>query len=284
MTLKERTVLITGGNSGIGKETALGLALLGANIVIVCRNRKKGEGAVNDIRRQSGNKNVELIVSDLQSQKQVRHAAEEFSENNSQLHVLVNNAGTIVPHYEQTEDGIEKTMAINYLAPFLLTNLLLGTIRKSAPARIVNVTSATHFSATLDLSNFAHETRVGSFGLEAYSRSKLALVLFTYELARREKNSCITANCLHPGAVRTHIWSHAGAASPLSIFASLFLRSAKHGARTSIYLSSSPEVERVSGRYFVDMVEHGSSNETYDQLLAGKLWTTSLDLCGMAGC
>ncbi len=277
-----RMILLTGASSGIGKETAVRLSRMGASLVIVCRNKERGGKALRDISQRSGNRDVELIVADFEQLRMVRKAAAEFIETHSRLDVLINNAGTNVPRYDETADGIEKTMAVNYFAPFLLTNLMIPVLEKSAPSRIVNVSSASHFSADIDPFNLKHDTRGGMFGLHAYARSKLALTLFTYELARRLGGKGVTANCLHPGAVRTHIWWHAGAVSPLSLLVSLFLKGPARGAETSVYLAASAEVEGVSGKYFVRRETRKSSGKTYDEGLARVLWERSVEICGLS--
>ncbi len=208
----------------MGKETALSLAKMGASLVLVCRNEDKGRIAMNEIIQKSGNSSIELLIADLQSQKEVRQVAKKFLSNHSRLDVLVNNAGTNFPTYAETEDGIERTMAVNYFAPFLLTNLLLAFLGSSAPSRVVNVTSEEHFGAKLDLSNLSQDRIMGTVGSRAYGRSKLALVLFTYELARRLERNKVTANCVDPGAVRTKIWGQAGALTPIMRLLSLFMK------------------------------------------------------------
>ena len=280
--LHGKTILLTGANSGIGKVTALELARMGASLVLVCRNREKGKKAMDEFVKKTGNKSIELITADLLLQKEVRSVANEFLSSHARLDVLINNAGTNFPNYGITEDGIERTMAVNYFAPFLLTNLLLGVLEKSAPSRVVNVSSVGHFGGDLLLDNLAQDRRIGAEGFSAYQRSKLALVLFTYELARRLNGKQVSVNSLHPGTVRTNIWSHAGMATPLTKFASLFMRSPEKGARTSIYLASSPEVDGVSGKYFDDCMPKKSSDKSYDQTLASKLWEQSVHLTHLA--
>lgn len=271
-------MVLTGANSGIGKATALGLTKLGATLVLVCRDETKGREAVAEITKKSGNGSIELILGDLLLQKEVRRVAAEFLSTHSQLDVLINNAGSNFPNYAETEDGIERTMALNYFAPFLLTNLLLGVMEKSSPSRIVNISSIAHFSGDLQLNNLTKDRRMGTGGLGAYARSKLALVLFTYELSRRLNGKQITANCLHPGAIRTNIWRHSGAFAPLVRFASLFMNGPEVGARTSIYLASSKEVEGVTGKYFEKCEEKRSSGSSYDESLASKLWDSTLKI------
>jgi NAD(P)-dependent dehydrogenase (short-subunit alcohol dehydrogenase family) len=280
--MKGKVVLITGANSGIGKETAQGLAKMGASLVLVCRDREKGEAVKEEIARATGNASIELFLADLLPQREVRRVAAEIKATHPRLDVLVNNAGASFTDYAETEDGIERTMAINYFTPFLLTNLLLETLKNSAPSRVVNVTSSEHYDAHLDLDNVNRDSRMGTVGSGAYARSKLAVVLFTYELARRLLRSGVTANCLHPGAVRTNIWRHAGALTPLFRFMSVFMLSAGKGAQTSIYLASSPEVEGASGKYFDKKLPKRSSETSYDEAIARRLWELSERMTGLA--
>ena len=272
MSLQGKTILVTGANSGIGKEAAVSLAEMGARLVLLCRTEAKGRAAVKEVSARSGNADVTLISADLLSQKEVRSAAAQFLSNHAKLDVLVNNAGTEYMGYGETAEGIERTMAVNYFAPFLLTNLLLGPLKAAAPSRVVNVSSDAHFSGSLDMSTLEKNHRMGIGGAGAYSRSKLALTLFTFELARRCDGNGVTSNCLHPGVVRTNIWSHAGVFSPLTRFASLFMKSAAEGAKTTVYLASSPDVEKVTGKYFVDCEPRRSSAASNDEHLAKELW------------
>ena len=279
--MKGKVVLITGASSGIGKETAMGLAKMGASLVLVCRDREKGETAKEQIARAAGNVSIDLFQADLLPQREVRRVAAEIKATYPRLDVLVNNAGASFMDYAETEDGIERTMAINYFTPFLLTNLLLETLRNSAPSRVVNVTSSEHYNARLDIDNINKDSRMGTVGSDAYRRSKLTVILFTYELARRLQGTGVTANCLHPGAVRTKMWDNAGALTPLFRFMSLFMLSAEKGAQTSIYLASSPEVEGVSGKYFDKKMPKRSSGTSYDEALAKRLWDLSERTTGL---
>jgi NAD(P)-dependent dehydrogenase (short-subunit alcohol dehydrogenase family) len=277
-----RVCVITGANSGIGKATALELAKMGVKVVMVCRDRKKGERAREEIAAESSNDDVELFLGDLSLMREVRRLAAELASAHEEVHVLVNNAGSTFPSHAETDDGFERTMALNYFSPFLLTNLLLGRLRAGAPSRVVNVASAAHYGARLDLGKINGEGDQGMLDLAAYGRSKLALVLFTYELARRIGGTGVTCNCVHPGPVRTNIWTHAGALTPLTRLASLFMRSPEKGAETVVYLASSPEVEGVTGKYFYDLKERRSSHESRDERLASELWDLSLKLTGLA--
>ena len=264
----------------MGKATALSLAKMGAELTIVCRDQARGESALEEIKKESGSASVSLIVADLLLLKEVRRTASEFRGSNSRLDVLINNAGSNFTDYAETEDGLERTMALNYFAPFLLTNLLLDMLEESAPSRIVNVSSSAHYSGRLDPDNI-NGGGMGIGGLGAYGKSKLALVLFTYELARRVQGRGVTVNCLHPGAVRTHIWAHAGAFSPISMLASQFMMSPEDGAKTQIYLASSAEVDGVTGKFFEKSKPKRSSESSYDEALARRLWDLSVKTAGI---
>ncbi len=279
--MKGKVVLVTGGNSGIGKATATGLAKLGAEVTLLCRDPVKAVAARKEIVYESGNPAVDFVIGNLLLQREVRKVAAEFLSTRTRLDVLVNNAGGIFPRAEKTEDGIERTMALNYFAPFLLTNLLLRTIEASAPARIVNVSSAGHYSGSLDLANINGKGGMG-IGYAAYARSKLALILFTHELARRERGKDVTVNALHPGAVRTRIWASSGVFSPFGRFASMFMIGPEEGAKTPVFLASSPEVEGVTGEYFEKCAPKRSSEASYDEELAKELWDVSLKMTGLA--
>lgn len=276
-------VMVTGTTSGLGKETAIALARMGASLVLVNRDPAKAAEVKKELVRLTGNQEVELLTADLLLQREVKRVASEFLGSNRRLDVLVNNAGTNFTGYRETEEGIERTMAVNYFSPFLLTNLLLEPLRRSAPSRVVNVASTAHYSGQLDLETLGKARKMGVGGLGAYGRSKLALVLFTYELARRLQGSGVSANCLHPGAVRTNIWGHSGAYAPLVRFASLFMRSAEQGAETQVYLASSSEVAGVTGKYFEDLRPKRSSVASYDEDLANRLWEASERMTGLVG-
>ncbi len=278
-----KVCMVTGANSGLGKATSIALSRIGFTVVMVCRNPERAERARREIVAESGNGAVELMIADLARLDEVRRLAADFQEGHRQLDVLVNNAASNFPSYEETEDGLERTMALNYFSPFLLTNLLLDVLGRTPPSRVVNVSSVAHYRATLDLADINGRKDTGMLGYRAYSRSKLALTLFTYELARGVKERGITANCLHPGVVRTNIWSHQGAMSPLFQLASLFMKSPEKGAETMVYLASSSEVDGVTGGYFIDKAQRRSSPATYDEELAGRLWNLSARATGLGG-
>ena len=271
--MKGKVCLITGANSGIGKATALGLAKLDAHVVMLCRDKSRGEKALSDIITESGNESIDLLVADLSSQYSIRQFVKEFQIKFDKLNVLINNAGVNPRRRYETVDGFEKTFAINTLAPFLLTNLLLPTLKNSTPARIVNVASAVQ-SKSINFDNLQFKKHFRSW--KAYSQSKTALILLTYEFARRLSNSEITVNCLHPGAVKSNIIrDYKGIIKLFTKLIFSFAKSPKKGAETVIYLASSPDVENISGKYFVDKKEVKSTDVTYDKSIAKSLW----DIC-----
>ena len=275
-----RVVLITGGTAGIGKAAATALAGRGAEVVVTGRDRERGEGALQDIRRESGNGEVSLLLADLAVQAEVRRLAKEFEASHERLDVLVNNAGLIQNQRTETPDGIETTLAVNHLAPFLLTNLLLEVLKKSAPSRIITVSSEAQRWGKMDLDDLQSKRSYKVF--RVYGKSKLANILFTYELAERLEGTGVTANCIHPGPVSTNFGMNNGGLMVL-LFRALkpFMRSPERGADTLIYLASSPEVEGVSGRYFSDREVISSSEEPHDVSAQKRLWEESEELTNL---
>ena len=269
--------MVTGGSSGIGRSIALELAELGAEVVIVCRDRERGEATRKEIETRVGKNSVHLSIADLSSQKSIRKLSLDFHEKHTKLHVLVNNAAVIMGERSLTTDQIETTFAVNHLAYFLFTNLLLDLLKLSAPARIVNVASSAHFKSSLDFNNLQGTKTYSAFG--AYCMSKLANVLFTYELASRLKGKGVTVNCLHPGTVATNLERDAPLTFklPWKILKPFFL-SPEKGADTAVYLASSNEVDDVSGKYFVKRRETKSSKKSYDENTMYQLWQVSADL------
>lgn len=272
-----KVCLVTGANSGIGKAAALGLAKLDATVVMVSRDKDKGEAALLEVRTLSGNKNVDAMVSDLSSQDSVRELAYDFKARYKRLNVLINNAGVFLPRRLATADGLEATFATNHLGHFLLTNLLLDLLRASAPSRIINITSTAHFGTEIDFEDLQGEKKYS--GYRAYSQSKLANVLFTYQLAKRLEGTGVTVNVLHPGVVRTGFGKdQMGLMGVLVRIGSPFMMSAEKSARAVMYLATSPELEGVTGKYFSKGKEGRSSNESYDTASAERLWKTSAEL------
>lgn len=271
--------MITGANSGIGKATAIGLAKMGATIVMVCRNKERGVKALEDIKRESNNKSVDLMSVDLSSQKAIHQFVKDFKEKYKQLNVLINNAGVNLSRRIMAEDGIEMTLTVNYIAPFLLCNLLFDSLKAGQPSRIVNVASSVQ-AKSIDFDNLYGEKHYRQ--MKAYSMSKLALILFTYEFARRFDGNGISINCLHPGYIRTNmIRNFRKFVKYFFPFISLFVKSPKRGAKTSIYCASSPEIEGVSGKYYKKRKEAKSVKASYDEELAKKLWELSVKLTNL---
>jgi len=280
-SMQGKICMVTGANSGIGKATALELAQMGATVVMVCRDRARGEETKREITTKSRNNAVDLLQADLSSQESIRQLVEHFKQRYTHLHVLINNAGAAFTGRRETVDGLEMTFAVNYLAPFLLTNLLLDVLKASAPARIVNVSSASHKSGYIQMDDLQGEKHNRS--MRAYPQSKLAIVLFTYELARRLQGTGVTANCLDPGFVATNI-GQTGASLPVRLLIKLigsFGTSPEKGAKTSIYLASSPEVEGVTGKYFVKSIPKRSAAISYDESLQRQLWEQSAKLVNL---
>jgi retinol dehydrogenase-12 len=273
--MQGKVCLVTGATLGIGKETALGLARMGAHVVIAGRDAARTRETAAAIAAQSGNSQIDFLVADLSSQAEVRRLAQEFRDKYPRLDVLLNNAGAIFTKRETTVDGFERTWALNHLAEFLLTQLLLDRLEGSAPARIVNVASSAHASGTIDFDNLQGEKKFSGIG--AYGQSKLANILFTYALARRLVGKGVTANCLHPGVVATGFGHNTpGLINTLLGLARPFLMTAEKGAATSIYLASSPDVAEVSGKYFAKCAPVASSKLSMDVALQEKLWELSV--------
>jgi NAD(P)-dependent dehydrogenase (short-subunit alcohol dehydrogenase family) len=277
-----RTVLVTGGTAGIGKATAMGLARLGAHVAITGRDRDRAEDAAREL-RASGGERVDIFVGDLSVQLQVRRLAGEVLQRLPRLDVLVNNVGGYWNSRHRTADGRERTFALNHLAPFLLTNLLLDRLTRSAPARVVTVSSHAHAMGRIDFDDLEGERSYS--GARAYNQSKLANVLFAYELARRLNGTAVTANALHPGVVSTAF----GAEDPSRVgrlfvpFLRPFMKTPTRGAATSIHVAANPDLEQVTGRYFVNGNPKRSAQPSYDETTAARLWQVSADLVGLAG-
>jgi NAD(P)-dependent dehydrogenase (short-subunit alcohol dehydrogenase family) len=273
--MQGKVCLVTGASGGIGKVTARELARQGATVVMVCRNRAKGEAAQAEIKAESSNNRVNLIIADLSSLAEVRGAASEFKQKHTQLHVLIHNAGAINGERKVTPDGLEDTFATNYLAPFLLTALLLDVLKASAPARIVNVSSSGHTRGNIDFEDLqgVHRYRF----MKAYTQSKLAQIYFTYELAAQLKDSGVTVNALHPGLVSSDFNKGTkGIAHFIGEVVYFFNGiTVEKGAQTTLYLATSPEVEGVSGKYFSKSKETPSSKRSYDLAIRRRLWQVS---------
>lgn len=278
--MKNRNVIITGGNAGIGFETARVLAQMGANIYIVSRDETKAQNAVQQLIAATQNNNIYYFIADLSSQKAIHKLTAEIKQKLDKIDVLLNNAGGVFPEFRLSEDGLEMTIATNHFSSFLLTNLLLDLVKKSDYARIITVSSGSHYRGVIDFESFTKEKSY--FIMKAYEQSKLANVLFTFELANRLKGTHVTANCLHPGFVHTHI-GNKGTQWYASLLWSLSTRlgglSVEAGAKTSIYLASSDEVKGVTGKYFEKCKVKEPSKSAQDVALQKELWKRSEMFC-----
>jgi NAD(P)-dependent dehydrogenase (short-subunit alcohol dehydrogenase family) len=271
--------MVTGANSGIGKVVARELARMGSSVVMVCRDPQKGEAARGEIVAQTGNSSVELMIADLASLAAVRKLAQDFITKHDKLHILMNNAGLILGKRIVTPDGLEAQFVINYLSHFLLTNLHLPTLKRSAPSRIINVSSSAHYQGHMCFDDLQLEHGYSSY--KAYSQSKLAQVLFTHELANRLQGTGVTVNAVHPGVVRTK-WADEGGLLGIGIrLLRPFMLSPEGGAATPLYVAVSPELEGVTGKFFSKKKDTKSSKESYDDAEAKRLWDVSMQLSGL---
>jgi retinol dehydrogenase 14 len=278
-----KVVLITGGTGGIGRAAAIALASMGARVGITGHHRARAQQAADAIARESGNPSVDIFVADMSSQAEVRQLADEVLAAYPRLDVLLNNVGGFWAHRRSTADGLEHTFALNHLAPFLLTNLLLERLIASAPSRIVTVSSGAHSMGGIDFDDLMGE---GAYsGQRAYNQSKLANVMFTYELARRLQESGVTATVLHPGMTSTGFGAEDTARGwgPLIAVMRPFMKKPRQGAETPVYLASSPEAQGLTGQYFAGRKAKQSSDLSYDVEAAARLWRVSADLVGLSG-
>ena len=273
--------MITGANSGIGKETARELSRMGATIIMVCRNEEKAKNALEEIKKDTKNDKIDLFIADLEKPETIKSMAQRFKEKYNQLDVLVNNAGLILLKHQLNEQGIERTLAINHIGHFILTGLLLDLLKASAPSRIINISSGGHTMAKLNFDDLMLEKKFSP--TRAYGNSKLANLLFTYELAKRLEGSDVTVNAVHPGWVRSNFGQPDSNKSVklLYMFSFPFMISPTKGARTSIYLASSPEVEGITGKYYAKCKSKKSSKISYNLGVQKKLWEISEQLTGI---
>lgn len=280
-SMEGKVALITGATSGIGKATAAGLAKLGATVVLVARSQEKGLAVRDEIRAQSGNQQVEVLFADLSSQQSTRELATAFQQHYPQLHVLMNNAGGIFFRRETTVDGLERTFALDHLAYFLLTDLLLDTLRASAPARIINVSSNAEASGQINFDDLQAERRYVAFPV--YAQAKLANMLFTYELARRLEGTGVTANAVRPGPVATN-FGGSGRSLLNRVFPVIFRvigKPPEEAAKTAIRLASDPALAGVTGKAFYDEREVTTSARARDVTVQQRLWQISAELVGL---
>ncbi len=288
--LKGKICVVTGSNSGIGKETALSLAKMGAHVVMVVRSQERGEKARLEIVKQTGNTSIDLMICDLSSMSSIRHFAEEFKKKYDRLDVLINNAGASFSKREVTTEGFERNFAVNYLGPFLLTHELLDLLKSSAPSRIINVSSGLAKNGKVNLDdlqgekNHARTKFYSPSRAPAYDNAKLMLMMFTYEIARRLKGSGVTANVLMPGFVATNLGKNSGSLSSSIMFKMVrpMQVSPKKGAETSVYLASSEDVREVTGKCFAKKKEVMTCQTSYDEELQKRLWNKTESMLGLA--
>lgn len=272
-SMKGKICLITGGNSGIGKATAIELAKKGATIVLICRNEERGKKAIQDIIEETGNNQVDLLLADLSSQRSVKQAADQFKKKFNKLDVLINNAAVFLAKRSETEDGIETTFATNYLSHFILSHLLLESLEASGEGRIINVASK-HNGIKMNFDDLMNKQNYAFF--RAVGPTKLGLILFTKEFSKRLDGKCVTVNSLHPGIIRSNLM-HDMPWILRTIFKT-FSTNPKKGAVTPVYLATSPEVLGVSGKFFVNCKETETTEAANDQDSARKLWDISMSL------
>uniref|UniRef100_H3D810 Retinol dehydrogenase 12, like n=1 Tax=Tetraodon nigroviridis TaxID=99883 RepID=H3D810_TETNG len=278
--LEGRTVLITGANSGIGKETAIDLAQRGAKVIMACRDMDRAQTAVKDVIERSGSQNIVCMKLDLADSQSIREFAEAVNQGEPRLDILINNAGVMVCPYGKTADGFEMQMGVNHLGHFLLTHLLLDLIKRSAPARIITVSSMAHAWSSIDLDDINSEKSYDK--RRAYSQSKLANVLFTRSLAQRLEGTGVTTYSLHPGVVQTDLWRHlSGPEQFLMRFAKPFSKNSVQGAQTTIYCAVEPSLEKESGGYYSDCAPASCSAAAKNDDLAQKLWELSCQLLSL---
>ncbi|MFC5270291.1 SDR family oxidoreductase [Adhaeribacter terreus] len=273
-SLTNKIAVVTGASSGIGKVTARELARLGAHVIMVCRNQEKGEKSRQEIIAKTGNQNVTLLLADLSLMQETRRVAEEINHLIPKLDILINNAGMMPGKREETAEGFELSWATNYLSVFLFTNLLLDKLLAAYSARIINVSSEVHRLGYINLQEMHKPGKYSS--ITAYADSKLATIMFTYELARRLELTGITVNCLHPGVVATNVTGQAHTAMKyLFMLGRPFMRSPAKGAETTLYLATSPDLTGVSGLYYKNKKAVRSSGQSYNPAIARRLWLLS---------
>jgi NAD(P)-dependent dehydrogenase (short-subunit alcohol dehydrogenase family) len=272
--------IVTGSNSGIGKETALALTGMGATVVMAVRDLERGETAREEIIRRTGKDAVDLMICDLSSTKSIRQFVEEISNKYDRLDVLINNAGAACHERQITEDGFERSLAVNYLGPFLLTRELLPLLERSAPSRVINLSSGMHTRAKIDFDDIQSER--SSNGMSVYGSTKLMILMYTYELARRLDGTGVTANVVHPGFAATNLGASMGLAYRIGLkLMRPFQINAERGSETPVYVATSPELEGVTGRYFAKSLEKPSSEESYDESAQKRIWDVAESLLGL---
>jgi NAD(P)-dependent dehydrogenase (short-subunit alcohol dehydrogenase family) len=278
--MKGKVCIVTGSNSGIGKETALALAKMDAKVVIAVRSSERGEKAKQEIISESGNKSVDLMICDVSSTESMIRFAREFEAKYDRLDVLINNAGAVFNRREVTAEGFERTFAVDYLGPFILTHELSCMLKSSAPSRVINLSSGLHKSGKMDLNDLQSEKEYD--GMKVYASAKLMVIMFTYALARRLQGTGVTVNAVQPGFVATNLGRNSGSLSQSILFKLVrpMQISARKAAEAVVYLATSDEVKSTTGKCFTKMRETATAPISYDQQLQEQLWNKTLELLG----
>jgi NAD(P)-dependent dehydrogenase (short-subunit alcohol dehydrogenase family) len=284
--MKGKVCIVTGSNSGMGKETAMALANMGATVVMVVRNRKRGEKALTEVINKTGTQSTVLMICDMSSAGSIRKFAKEFAEKYERLDVLINNAGAVFSKRQLSVDGFELTLAVDYLGPFLLTQELLPLLKSGAPSRIINIVSGLFKLGRISLDDIQNEKNYKGFSYaraNAYANAKLMLLMFTYELARRLQGTRVTVNAVQPGLVATNLGKNSGSRMQSFMFMMMrpFLASPRKGSETAVYLASSHEVEGVTGKCFSKLKEISTTPITYDQQVQKSLWDATMKMLGL---
>jgi len=279
--MREKVCIVTGANSGIGKETALGLAKEGVSLVMLVRNPERGQEAKDYIIAESSNEHVDMMVCDLSSMAEIRRFTVEFSQRYNRLDILVNNAGAVFSKREVTIDGFERSLAVNYLAPFLLTHELLPLLKSSAPSRVINLTSGLHSRGKVNLDDLQSKNKYKR--MEAYQSSKLMVLLFTYKIARTLDGTGVFVNAVSPGFVATNLGRSSGSRLSSIMFGMMkpFQLTPVEGAETSLYVATSPELDGVSGKHFAKCQEKETAEVSYDITLQDDLWEQTIQMLGL---
>jgi NAD(P)-dependent dehydrogenase (short-subunit alcohol dehydrogenase family) len=279
--MQGKVCIVTGSNSGIGKETALALAGMGAVVVMAVRNRERGERARSEIIEETGNQATDLMICDVSSSESIRRFAREFKEKYHRLDVLINNAGAVFSKRQVTPDGVEMTLAVNYLGPFLLTLELLPLLKASAPSRVINLSSGMHGTGKIDFDDLQSEK--GYRGMKAYANAKLMVTTITYEWARRLDGTGVSVNVVEPGFVATNLGRNSGSLISSIMFSLVrpIQISPRKGAETSVYVATSDELEGVTGKCFAKLKEKPKAKSSYDGEIQRRLWDSTVDLLGV---
>ena len=277
--MQGKVCIVTGSNSGIGKETALALAGMGAVVVMAVRNRERGERARSEIIEETGNQATDLMICDVSSIESIRRFAREFKEKYDRLDVLINNAGAVFSNRQTTPDGVEMTLAVNYLGPFLLTLELLPLLKASAPSRVINLSSGMHGTGKINLDDLQSEK--GYRGMQTYAKAKLMVTTITYEWARRLDGTGVAVNVVEPGFVATNLGRNSGSLISSIMFGLVrpIQISPRKGAETSVYVATSDELEGVTGKCFAKLKE--KPKISYDREIQRRLWDSTMDLLGV---